>query len=329
MNDFITVRTLLKENKERLSLKLLCSINGLNRKIVTGELHRPGLALAGYTKTFTYNRVQILGNTEISYLNGLTEKRLISSINKFLEYDLPVIILTSEYDAPSYLIQAATRRNIPVISTTIKTTSFSHLITGYLQRIFAQKISIHGSMVDVYGVGMLFKGRSGIGKSEIAMDLVERGHRLVADDLVMISKSSEQSLISTGVEHSDHMMEIRGIGLVDVKRMFGVRSVRKRKKVEVVVKLEVWDEDNQYERTGLDEQKTTILGVEIPQVILPINPGKNITVISEAIAMDQLLKSYGYNTPQQFNEKLIKRMKTKHASPLSGDIDDKENDINE
>jgi len=327
MNEYITVRSLLESNKSRLKLKLLCSVNGLNKKIVTGELHRPGLALSGFTGTFTYNRIQILGNTEISYLKEFSESELHKSIDKLLEFPIPVIIITSGNKPPDYLIQVATRRYIPVLTTSIQTTEFTHLLADYLQREFAPQESIHGSLVDVYGIGILFTGRSGIGKSEIAMDLVERGHRLVADDLVIVTRKSEDVLIGNGMEHSEHMMEIRGVGLIDVKRMFGIRGVRMQKRVEVEVHLEDWDESKEYERVGLDEKMVEILGVNVPQIVLPINPGKNITVISETIAMNQLLKTYGYHTAKEFNSNLQKRIKDKNASPLARDHDHLEKDF--
>ena len=327
MNDFITVRSLLESNKKRLKLKLICSVNGLNKKIVSSEIHRPGLALSGFTDTFTYHRIQILGNTEISYLNQLSEEGLKKSIDKIMEYALPVIIITSQNEPPDYLVQTATRRYIPIIATPIQTTEFSHLLGDYLQTKFAPKTSIHGSLVDVYGVGILFTGRSGIGKSEIALDLVERGHRIVADDLVMIIRKAEDVLIGQGIENSEHMMEIRGVGLVDIKRMFGIRGVRMQKRVEVEVKLEDWDENKEYERTGLDERITSMLDVKMPQVVLPINPGKNITVITETIAMNHLLKTHGFNPAVEFNKNLQKKMTQKGESPLAKDRSHLERDF--
>lgn len=327
MNEYITVRSFLENTEHRLKLKLLCSANGLNKKIVTGELHRPGLALSGFTGTFTYNRIQILGNTEISYLKEFSKSELQKSIDKLLEFPIPVIIVTSGNKPPDYLIRVATRRYIPVLTTPIKTTAFSHLLADYLQGQFAASASIHGSLVDVYGIGILFTGRSGIGKSEIAMDLVERGHRLVADDLVIVTRKSEDVLIGNGMEHSEHMVEVRGVGIIDVKLMFGIRGVRMQKRVEVEVHLEDWDEDKEYERVGLDDKTIDILGVKIPQVILPINPGKNITVISETIAMNQLLKTYGYHAAKEFDDKLKKRMNEKKDSPLSSDHDHLEKDF--
>ncbi len=320
MNDhFIYVRDLYKANKSRLKLEILCSENGLNRKISNDELHRPGLALSGYVELFTWDRLQILGNTEISYLNKIGGEELKSSINRFIEFEIPAVIITNGNQAPEYLLKAAALRNISVFKTSLNTTQFVHLLGDYLSNVFAPRQSVHGTLVDVYGVGILFTGKSGIGKSEIALDLIERGHRLVADDLVILRKKAEDVLIGYGVEQSEHMMEIRGIGLVDIKSIFGIRGIRMRKRVEVEVYLEEWDEQKAYERVGLNESYATWLDIEIPKIILPINPGKNITVISETIALNHLSKMYGFHPAREFNARSRKRMLEKKASPLADD----------
>jgi len=321
MTDFITVRTLLKEVESLLKLKLVCSENGLNRKITKGDLHRPGLALSGFVELFTSDRIQILGNTEIKYLSGLTEKELKQSIDRFIEFEIPTIIVTNNNHIPEYLIQSATRRYISIFITPYSTTRVSHLLGDYLETKFAPKISIHGSLVDVYGMGILFTGRSGIGKSEVALDLVERGHRLVADDLVIITRKTEDVLIGAGREIAEHIIEVRGVGLVDIGRIFGVRGIRLQKRVEVEVKLVDWEKNKEYERVGLEDRMTKILDVEIPQVVLPINPGKNITVIAETIAMNHLLKLTGHHTPREFNKRLKEYMKMKDFVPLHKDLE--------
>lgn len=316
MNDFITVRTLLTERQSPLKLKLVCSENGLNRKITSSDIHRPGLALSGFVDLFTWNRVQILGNTEMSYLSGLDKNALRKSVDRFIEFEIPAIIVTNDNPIPEDLIQAATRRYISIFSTPYSTTKLVHLLSEYLEDKFAPRTSIHGSLVDVYGIGILITGRSGIGKSEVALDLVERGHRLVTDDLVIVTKKAEDVLIGSGKELSEHILEIRGIGLVDVKRIFGIRGVRMQKRVEVELHLVEWQKDMEYDRTGLDDKSTEILGVEVSQIVLPINPGKNITVIAETIAMNHLLRMHGYHTGKEFNKRLKDFMKQKDASQL-------------
>ncbi len=321
MNEFITVRTLLIENEARLKLKLICSENGLNRKITNNDLHRPGLALSGFVELFTSDRIQILGNTEIKYLNSLNEKELKNSLNRYMEFEIPAIIVTNDNPIPEYLIQTATKRYISILRTPFSTTQLTHLLGEYLEDKFAPQLSRHGSLVDVYGIGILLTGRSGIGKSEIALDLVERGHRLVADDLVIVRRKAEDILIGSGTEIAQHTLEIRGVGIIDVRRIFGIRGVRMQKRVELEVNLVDWSQGKEYERVGLEEQETDMLGVKIPLVELPIHPGKNITVIAETIAMNHLLKTYGYHAPKEFNKRLKDYMRQKDFIPIHKDLD--------
>jgi HPr kinase/phosphorylase len=316
MIDYITVRTFYKENKDRLKLHLINSDNGFNRRITNSDTHRPGLALAGFVDLFTYDRIQILGNTEILYLNSLVKGDLIKSIDRFVEFEIPCIIITNDNTPIPSLIEAATRRYISMFSTPLSTTNLIHLMSSYLDSKFAPQISIHASMVDVYGIGMLVTGRSGIGKSEVALDLVERGHRLVADDIVIITKRADDILLGRGTEIAEHHIELRGVGLVDVRRIFGIRAVRMQKKVEVEVRLIDWDATSSYERVGIDDNAVEILGVSIPQICLPINPGKNMTVICETIAMNELLKAYGHNTAKEFDRRLKEFMKHKKTNSV-------------
>jgi len=304
----LTVKALYEDNRQRLQLKLLNDNASFSRIIEEGDLHRPGLALAGFVKVFTYKRVQILGNTEIDYLNTLSEARRRKALETLLSFELPCIILTENNDPPPLLMEIAERQGISVFQTPFKTSKLMHLLSDYMDDKFAPTITVHGSLVDVYGIGVLFTGRSGIGKSEIALDLVERGHRLVADDVVNISRKAGGVLIGTGSELLQHHMEIRGLGIIDVQSIFGIRAIRLQKRVEVEVQLEVWDDARDYERIGLDEETTTILDVEIPVVKLPIFPGKNITVIAEVIALNQLLKIYGHHPARDFNERLIRKI---------------------
>ncbi len=310
----ITVSTFFKDNKDRLKLSLMSSENGFNRKINKSDTHRPGLALAGFVELFTYDRVQVLGNTEVRYLNSLSDDKLVQSIDRFIEFEIPILIVTNGNKLPKYLLQAATRRSISIFGTPMTTTQLMHLMSDYLDMKFAPKTSVHASLVDVYGIGLLVTGRSGIGKSEVALDLVERGHRLVADDVVLITRTAEDILIGKGREISEHHIELRGVGLVDVKKVFGIRGVRLQKRIEVEIRLHQWDTKKEWDRTGLDEETTKILEVDLPLVNLPINPGKNMTVICETIAMNQLLKMQGYYTAKEFNRRLKEHMRSKSAT---------------
>ncbi len=319
--DYITVRSFYRENKERLKLSLMSSENGFSRRITKSDIHRPGLALAGFVDLFTYDRVQIIGNTEIKYLHTLSEEQLLISIDRFIEFEIPCIIVTNGNALPPYFVQAAIRRYISIFGTPLSTTSLNHLMGDYLDMKFAPTISMHGSLVDVYGVGLLFTGRSGIGKSEVALDLIERGHRLVADDVVMITRTADDILTGKGTDLAEHHIELRGLGIIDIKKIFGIRGVRLRKRIEVEVNLVDWDSKITFERTGLQESTETILDVMIPKIILPINPGKNMTVISETIAMNQLLKLHGYHAAKEFNRKLKEFMKDKVNGKMQSSSD--------
>ena len=310
----LTVEQLYRENKRKLRLRVLNGELSFSRVIGESDLNRPGLALTGFVDVFTYRRVQIIGNTENAYLRKLKSTERVKALNTLFSFEIPCVILTQNNRAPDELLEVATKAGITVFSTPFKTSRLMHLLSNYLDDRFAPSMTMHGSMVDVYGIGMLFTGRSGIGKSEIALDLVERGHRLVADDVVNISRKAEGILIGTASDVLQHHMEIRGLGIVDVRSIFGIRSIRLQKRVEVVVELEEWDDDADYERIGLDESTTRILDVEIPLVRLPIFPGKNITVIAEVVAMHQLLKIYGHHPAKEFNERLIKRMQERIKS---------------
>ncbi|RMF57020.1 MAG: HPr kinase/phosphorylase [Calditrichaeota bacterium] len=312
----LTVGKLFKENREKLKLELLTSEAGFEREILNSEFHRPGLALAGFLDLFTYDRVQILGNTEIRYLNSLTPQQRRESLEKVLQFDIPCIIITDGNEPPEELLKISIRRYICIFRTPYGTTEFSHMLSDYLQNVFAPRITIHGTLVDVYGIGLLFTGRSGIGKSEIALDLVERGHRLVADDMVVITKKTEEILMGEARDISEHLIEIRGLGLIDVRQLFGIRAVRIHKRVEVEVNLVEFDPNEDYDRTGLDQQTSNILGVEISKVVLPIHPGKNITVIAETIAMNEQLKVHGHHTPTEFNKRLLEKLKRKEREHL-------------
>ncbi len=312
----LTVEILFTENQKKMKLNLLNSEEGFSRRISTYLLHRPGLALTGFLDVFTYERIQILGNTEIQYLTRLTKEKRKKSLEKVLGYEIPCMIITDNNKAPEELIPIANRRKICIFRTKYSTMDLFHYLSDFLNNEFAPRTTVHGTLVDVYGIGLLFTGRSGIGKSEIALDLIERGHRLVADDIVIITKKAEEILMGEGRELAEHHLEIRGLGLIDTRSTFGIRAVRVHKRIEVEVKLVDFDPKTDYDRTGLDGQETSILGVKLPLIVLPINPGKNITVIAETIALNQLLKVYGHHTPEDFNKRLIKRMREKEKKHL-------------
>lgn len=302
---FITVKQLFDDNKDRLVLKLINAPEGLERKITEKNLHRPGLALAGFVELFTYHRIQILGNTEILYIKKLDENAKNLALERIFQFDIPCFIITNDNLAPEAMFRLGDAKKIPIFRTPLSTTDLSHLLMDYLDDQFAPQTILHGSLVDVYGTGMMFTGRSGIGKSEIALDLVERGHRLVSDDVVVVTKKAEGILIGSGTNLLKQFMEIRGVGIIDVRRMFGIRAIRLQKRVEMEVELVEWNSKEDYERLGLEETKKNILGVDIAFVKLPIFPGKNITVIAESLALNLHLKVYGYHPAREFSDNLL------------------------
>lgn len=296
---------------ESMALELLAGQGGLGNVLATSDVHRPGLALAGFVGLFTYDRVQVLGNTEMLYLASHSREKRLEILDTVFQFDIPCMVVTDGNEVLPSMIELSNQRQIPLLKTPYSTTKFAHLFSFHLDDVFAPRTAIHGSLVDVYGIGLLFSGRSGIGKSEIAIDLVERGHRLVADDVVLVSRKMQGIVVGTSGETLRDHMEIRGLGILNVRNMFGVRAVRLQKRIEVVVKLVEWDDSATYDRIGLDEDWVSILDVEVPQVTVPIYPGKNITVIAETIALNYQLKIQGYNTAQEFNRRLVEQMKQK------------------
>lgn len=305
-----SVRELLDRVREPLRLEELTEING-NRPLQSPDISSPGLALAGYVERFVSDRLQVLGQTEVTYLNSLAPSRRKEIIDIFFSFALPGVFITKAQEVPDGMVEAAQAQGIPLLRTPLKTADFYRVIKPALEDIFAPTTTLHGSLADVFGVGLFFTGKSGIGKSECVLDLVERGHRLVADDLVLTSRRGNDVLIGRAHELAGHHMEIRGIGVIDVASIFGIRAVRQQKRIEVMVHLETWDEDLVVERTGLDIQATTILDVEIPKIVIPLNPGKNITVIAEVIAMNHLLRYAGIDPAERFNSRLIQQMQKK------------------
>jgi HPr kinase/phosphorylase len=304
----ITSRYFYEHMKDRFKLRIIAGEGGLDRKISDKNLHRPGLALAGYVELFTHHRVQIFGNTEVYYLRSLSDEERRETFSRIVSFEIPCIVVTNKNEIAPELLALCNERNVPVFSTPLETTQAIYLITDFLDDQFNIHTSIHGSFVDVYGVGILFVGKSGVGKSEVVLDLIERGHRLVTDDVTVVTKKGEGILMGSGTDIGEHFMEIRGLGIINVREMFGIRAIRFQKRVEVIVELEVWDRDSAYTRTGLDESVLQILGVEVLHVKLPILPGKNITVISEVIALNYLLKHYGYDASKEFAKKLEQRI---------------------
>lgn len=319
----ISAKQLYEERRAELDLEVIVEAKDARLPITVSDVNRPGLALAGFTENFLYERIQILGETETLYLDTLDDRDRKKALSRLFEQELPCVIVSKGLPVDPFLRQRCEERGVPLLRTRMSTTPFIHQLTAYLNDVFAPRITLHGSLVDVYGVGLLFAGESGIGKSETALDLVERGHRLVADDIVIVSRRPPAGLVGSANELLGHRMEIRGVGIVDIREMFGVRATRLRKQVEVEVRLVRWDPEAPYERLGLEERTTSILGVRIPYVSIPLVPGKNVAVLAEVVAMNHLIKSSGRNAAAALDARLKELMASGAPYPASdaGDSD--------
>ncbi len=304
----IMVETAFRERKDYLMLALLNSEEGLRKKIYSAEIHRPGLALGGFLERFPHKRTQVLGQTEMAFIQSLPKEKLIPVLEKIFAFDISWIIISKGIMPPSELLAMADRKKTAVFSSSLSTTELISRLGSFLDNQFAPTITVHGTLVDVYGVGLLYTGKSGVGKSECALDLIERGHRLVADDVIKITRKSVNYIVGTSSELLGQHMEVRGIGIIDIEALFGIRAVRLQKRIEVEVRLQYWEDTANYERLGIEDKYTSILGVEIPLVVIPVSPGKNITVISEVIAMNSILKIYGEHSAQDFSRRLTERL---------------------
>lgn len=310
-NNHLSVKSLISDNSTSLKVRVVAGSGGLHHSVKKAGLHRPGLALTGFTEYFPYDRIQIIGRAEILYLRKLSDEQREINLRKFFSYEIPCLIVSGGARIPSVMKDIANEREITILSSNQSASHLTFILSTYLNQIFAPNINIHGTMVDVYGTGLLFVGRAGIGKSEIALDLVERGHRLVADDVVTLSRRPVGILTGSGPEMLKHLIEIRGVGIINVRQMFGVRAIRLQKRVEAVVELVDWDPNEVYERLGMEEKFTEYLGVKIPLIRLPIYPGKNVTVIAESISLNIHLRIYGYNAARELSSTLSARLRDK------------------
>ncbi|MBS4213212.1 MULTISPECIES: HPr(Ser) kinase/phosphatase [Neobacillus] len=296
------VRT--KDVLEKFQLELICGEEGINRPITMSDISRPGIEMAGYFEYYPAERIQLLGMTELSFFEELPERDKASRMERLCTDITPAIIVTRGLEVPPELIEAAERESVPVLRTTLKTTRFSSRLTNYLESKLAPTTAVHGVLVDVYGIGVLITGKSGVGKSETALELVKRGHRLVADDCVEIRQEDQDTLVGTSPELIEHLLEIRGLGIINVMTLFGAGAVRSNKRITLVINLEIWDAKKQYDRLGLDEEKMKIIDTEVTKLTVPVRPGRNIAVIIEVAAMNYRLKRMGVNAAQQFTDRL-------------------------
>lgn len=303
----------LKEH-DTLDLKCIGGRQGLVREILIPDLNRPGLALSGFFDSFAYQRIQLFGRGEVAFLLKIVSEGKIENIEQLFTYNLPCCIFTHNLEPPKLFLDLAEKSNCPVLQTSLESSEFTARILRVLSAIFAPRISIHGVLVEVYGLGILILGDSGVGKSETALELIERGHRLVADDVVEISCRNGNSLIGQGANKIiGHHMEIRGLGIINITQLYGVGSIRERKEVQIVAKLEEWDANKVYDRLGTEQLTMEILGVQVPKLEIPVKPGRNVPIILETAAMNERLKSMGYYSAKEFNQNVLKWIETDAA----------------
>ena len=312
----------LKEH-DSLDLRCVCGRRGLVRDITIPDLNRPGLALSGFFDSFAYQRVQLFGRGEVAYLNKILAEGRLDTVQQLFTYDLPCCIFTHNLEPAHAFVEIAESIGCPVLVTGLDSSEFSSRLLRILSNIFAPKVSIHGVLVEVYGLGILILGDSGVGKSETALELIERGHRLVADDVVEISCLNGNSLIGQGANKIiGHHMEIRGLGIINITQLYGVGSIRERKEVQIVAKLEEWDANKVYDRLGTEELTMDILGVQVPKLEIPVKPGRNVPIILETAAMNERLKSMGYFSAKEFNQNVLKWIETDAARAPYYGVDD-------
>lgn len=297
-----TVRT--KDLLENFTLTLIAGEDGLHREILTSDISRPGIEMTGFFDYYPKERLQLIGKTEMAYFLSLNDEQRRDRAEGLCTDITPGIVVTRGMDVPEVLIEAANESGVPILQSPRKTTRVISRLTNYLEVKYAPFTAIHGVLVDVYGVGVLITGQSGVGKSETALELVKRGHRLVADDSVEIRQEDYDSLIGNSPPLIEHLLEIRGLGIINVMTLFGAGSVRNYKKISMIMNLEIWDQKKQYDRLGLEEETMKIMDVHVPKATIPVRPGRNLAVIIEVAAMNFRLKRMGVNAAEEFSDRL-------------------------
>lgn len=305
---FITIADILSDQKRDLGLELITSNKGLKNKIKIPYVQKPGLAMTGYVSYVTQHRMQVFGKTEMTYLAQLPGEELRRVCEKYFAQHVACCIITRGISVPAVFLRQAEQTNTPILVTKLHTQRLIERLTDLLEKFFAKKASLHGVLLDVFGVGILLLGDSGIGKSECALDLIMRGHRLVADDMVDLICSSSLNVYGCGPEITKYHMEIRGIGILNVKELFGISAIRDQKRVQVVIKLVPWQEDVDYDRIGLEDKTIAILDVELPLIVLPVRSGRNLSTIIEVAARNYLLKLEGFHAAREFQDRLLKKL---------------------
>ncbi|PTL81337.1 HPr(Ser) kinase/phosphatase [Vitiosangium sp. GDMCC 1.1324] len=300
----IRVSQLLEDREYDLRLTLVAGERGLQHRINSSRIQKPGLALTGFTEHLHPHRVQVFGNTEVSYLLTLPVERQREVLASLFQEELACVVVTKDLAPPPALVEACEKAGLALMRSPLLSSAFIQQVQAFLEEALTESSSLHGVLMDVFGVGILLLGKSGIGKSEIALDLVMRGHRLVADDIVDVTRRRQGVVYGAGNPVIRHHMEIRGLGIINIKDLFGVASVRERKKIELVIELHEWDPQQEYDRLGVEDRFMNIVGVDIPLSVVPVRPGRNMTTIIEVAARNQLLKQQGHHSAREFAERL-------------------------
>ena len=306
--DTITVERFYKDQADPLELKPLTGEAGFKRVIMEPTVNRPGLVLTGFTRYFAYKRIQTIGHAEAYYLKSLSPAERAQRYDILFGFKIPCLVFSRDLSPDKTLIQAAEKVRVPVFQTPLITMKFINLATLALESMFAPRGTEMGSMVDILGIGVIIKGESGIGKSESVLALIERGYSLVADDITKVSLEDSDNVIGTSSDLTRNHMEVRGIGIINVAAMFGVKSIRTKKRVDLVITLKAWNEVEDVERVGMDEQFVKILGQDVTHIIIPVRPGRDLARLIEVAAFQTKLKMSGFNPAKDLNERLLARM---------------------
>ncbi|MEW5815156.1 MAG: HPr(Ser) kinase/phosphatase [Spirochaetota bacterium] len=297
-----------------LDLKCIGGRRGLVRQITVPDLNRPGLAISGFYDNFAYQRVQVFGRGESAYLKKLEAENNFETIRQFFTYDVPCCIFTHNLTPDQEFLKIAEAAECPILQTGLSSSDFSTRLIWALSNVFAPQKTVHGVLVEVYGIGVLIMGASGVGKSEAALELIERGHRLISDDAVEMRCLSGNILMGAGAnEVIGHHMEIRGLGIINISHLYGVGAIRDKKQIQLVVQLEEWDTNKEYDRLGSHDNTIEFLGVKVPCLVIPVKPGRNIPIIIETAAMNERLKKMGYYSAKEFNENIMKWLESENA----------------
>jgi len=307
------VKELYEKYQDSLSLSLLSGEEGLSRPVRVPEAHRPGLGLAGHLKEYVNQRILVLGSVEVSYLKDLDEELRKERIQGILTPKTPAVVIAGRFGPPKELMQYCDENALPLLRTKMKTVEFLARLTFSLNEDFSPSITCHGTLVEAFGVGVLIQGDSSIGKSEAALGLIERGHRLISDDVVKIQLREGSYLMGSGPELTRHLLEIRGIGIINVAHLYGAVCVRDDKRIDLIVRLEAWDDKKFYDQVGLDQQFCDILGMKVPFHILPVKPGRDVVLLIETITLNYRLKEMGFNSAKDFNVKLLEAIAKKQG----------------